>query len=90
MIINFKSFRIYFNISETEYRDIDVRETLADLLYQNSVGIAGLELARRIYNSDQGIVLSDKEIDLIKSLYPVCKPIFIKSFNKLLEQWEKE
>lgn len=85
MIINFKQFRTYFNISESEYRDIDVRETLADLLYQNTVGIAGLELARRIYYSDQGIELSDKEIELIKSLYPVCKPIFIKSFNKLLE-----
>lgn len=72
-------------MSETEYRDIDVRETLADLLYQNTVGIAGLELARKIYNSEQEIELSEKEIGLVKSLYPICKPVFIKSFNKLLE-----
>lgn len=85
MRVNFKSFRLYLNVSRKEYKDVDVREAIADTVYQNSSGIAGLELAHKIYNSEGEIDLSEREIQMLKSLYPVCKPIFIESLNEILK-----
>lgn len=85
MKVNFSTFRLYLSISKKEYKDMDIREVLADMLYQNSSGIAGLELARKIYNSDGEIDLNEKEVLLIKSLYPSCKPVFIDSINEVLK-----
>lgn len=86
MKVNFKSFRLYLNISKREYKDIDLRESIADILYQNSSGIAGLDLAQKIYKSEGEIDLSEKEVQLLKSLYPVCKPVFINSLNEVLNR----
>lgn len=85
MKVNFKSFRLYLNVSRKDYKDIDVREAIADIVYQNSSGIAGLELAHKIYNSEGEIDLSEREVQMLKSLYPVCKPIFIESLNEILK-----
>lgn len=85
MKVNFKLFRLYLNVSRKDYKDIDVREAIADIVYQNSSGIAGLELAQKIYNSEGEIDLSEREVQMLKSLYPVCKPIFIESLNEILK-----
>lgn len=85
MKVNFKSFRLYLNVSRKEYKDVDAREAIADIVYQNSSGIAGLELAQKIYNSEGEIDLSEREVQMLKSLYPVCKPIFIESLNEILK-----
>lgn len=85
MKINFKLFRLYLNVSRKEYKDVDAREAIADIVYQNSSGIAGLELAQKIYNSEGEIDLSEREVQMLKSLYPVCKPIFIESLNEILK-----
>ncbi len=84
MKVNFKLFRLYLNVSRKEYKDVDAREAIADIVYQNSSGIAGLELAQKIYNSEGEIDLSEREVQMLKSLYPVCKPIFIESLNEIL------
>lgn len=85
MKVNFKLFRLYLNVSRKEYKDVDAREAIADIVYQNSSGIAGLELAQKIYNSEGEIDLSEREVQMLKSLYPVCKPIFIESLNEILK-----
>lgn len=85
MKVNFKLFRLYLNVSRKEYKDVDAREAIADIVYQNSSGIAGLELAQKIYNSEGEIDLSEREVQMLKSLYPVCKPIFIESLNEIFK-----
>lgn len=85
MKVNFKLFRLYLNVSRKEYKDVDAREAIADIVYQNSSGIAGLELAQKIYKSEGEIELSEREVQMLKSLYPVCKPIFIESLNEILK-----
>lgn len=80
MKVNFTKFKVFINIKR-DYQEIDIREMLADLLYQNTSGIAGLELARKIYNSDGDLELTPHEVELIKSIYPLSKPLFIDSME---------
>lgn len=85
MKANFTKFKVFINL-RGDYKEVDIREILADLLYQNTSGIAGLELARKIYNSTEYLELDDKEIGLIKSLYRIATPQFIESFENLIKQ----
>lgn len=65
--INFSNIKIYTNISKTKFETLDIKTELADLIYNRSTGISFHSLALKIYNSIDFLILTEKEVELLKS-----------------------
>lgn len=79
MTINFQRFKSYEDITQTTTREIDIRKEFADLMYKNMNGIEAHDLALRIYRSEGDMEVSENDVNLIKSLASMAKPIFYDS-----------
>ena len=80
--INFKQFKIFNDISQTEYRTVDVSRVFADTLYKNGTGIFIHDLALRIFRSEGEMELSTEEEQVIcKAASQFCTPLFIDSLG---------
>lgn len=86
--LNFKSFSVYTSVSRKTKKEIDVRETFADLLYTGVNGIRSHALAFKIFQSEGETEFTDEEIALIRNTAETrCIPGFI---DGLIEQIGKE
>ena len=80
--INFKEFKLFKDITQTEYRTVDVSRVFADTLYKNGTGIVIHDLALRIFRSEGGMELDGEEEQLIcKMAMNFCTPVFIDSLS---------
>lgn len=79
--VNFKDFRMYADIMHTSEIVFDVREQFADLIYKNSVGVVGHNLAFKILNSEGAIEITDAERPIINKGLELCTPQFRDSFT---------
>ena len=59
--INFAALQIATSIKKDEYITKDIREELANAMYQNARGIGYMALAMKIYKSDGDVDLENKE-----------------------------
>lgn len=85
--INFKEFKIYLDITHEKSDTADVRKTLGDILYKSGNGIAGLDLAMRVFKSEGDVELSEEDLAAIQGVINnACTPIFIDSFNGNLHE----
>lgn len=83
--INFKEFPLKKGLSSKDHQILDVRESLANLIYTNINGIAALTLAQKIYNSDGETEYDDNEITMLKSVAEqLCTARMIDSLNALI------
>lgn len=83
--ISFKEFPLKKGLSSKDHQILDVRESLADLIYTNINGIAALTLAQKIYNSDGETEFDDNEITMLKSVVEqLCTARMIDSLNAFL------
>jgi len=84
--IDFTKFVVFTDLAHTKSNTYDIREQIADELYQKGSGIPYHALALKIYNSEGELELSEKEFDLIMKLAEVCFAPYIidslKSYNK--------
>lgn len=64
--INFAALQVATSIKKDEYITKDIREELANAMYQNARGIGYMALAMKIYKSDNEVELDDKEFKLLK------------------------
>ncbi len=85
MEVNFKSFRVFFNLSKTEFKDLDIREDFSDQIIKYATGIVGYDLAMRIYKSEESVEITERDIEVIKSIYPHMKTLFVFSMEELLK-----
>lgn len=72
MKINFKEVKVATSIKKDNYRVEDMRENLANAIYNNESNIAYMALAMKIYNSDGEVELDEKETTLLKNF---CKNV---------------
>lgn len=80
--INFKQFKIFTDIAQTESRTVDVSRVFADTLYKNGTGIFVHDLALRIFRSEGEMELSKEEEQVIcKAAAQFCTPLFIDSLG---------
>lgn len=86
--INFAALQIATNIKKDEYINKDVREELANAMYQNARGIGYMALAMKIYKSDGEVELDDKEFKLLKD-FGQGFPLFYQDALGLLEEEKK-
>ena len=83
--INFSQFPLKSGISNKNQQILDVRESLADLIYNNINGIAALTLAQKIYNNEGAVEFDDNEIKMLKEVIEqLCTARMIDSFNALI------
>ena len=87
MKINFKEFKTKHSFKSDEYDISDLREDFADLIYTKSIGIRGLKLAEKIYQSDGETELDERELELFFMVVDdICTPQIIDSLNQIREQ----
>lgn len=86
--INFAALQIATNIKKDEYITKDIREELANAMYQNARGIGYMALAMKIYKSDGEVELDDKEFKLLKD-FGQGFPLFYQDALGLLEEEKK-
>lgn len=86
--INFSALQIAESIKKDKFVEKDIREELANAMYQNARGIGYMALAMKIYKSDGEIELDDKEFKLLKD-FGQGFPLFYQDAMGLLEEEKK-
>ena len=79
--INFKEFRLYTSIAQTDTRTFDVREALSNGMYMTMQGIRVHDLALRIFRSDGDVDISDEDLAIIHEYAKNLTPVFIDSLS---------
>lgn len=87
--INFKEFQIQENLFSNTKTLVDVREGFSNVVYKNSQGIKGLDLALKIYKSDGEIEFNNDELQIIKSISEICVAPITKAIQDILNEDEK-
>ena len=88
--IDFQHFNVYLSVSHKEARPMDVRETFADMIYNNVNGIKAHALALKIYNGEGSVEYTDEEVSLMGTVAErLCVPGFIDGLNEQLNNNNK-
>lgn len=86
MKIDFQHFNVYLSVTRKEVRPMDVRETFADMIYNNVNGIKAHALALKIYGSEGEADYTDDEMKLVRIVAErLCVPGFIDGLNEQLD-----
>ena len=84
--IDFEHFNVYTSVSRKVARPMDVRETFADMIYNNVNGIKAHALALKIYESEGEADYTDDEVKLVRVVAErLCVPGFIDGLNEQLD-----
>lgn len=87
--INFKEFQIQENLFSDTKTLVDLREGFSNVVYKNSQGIKGLDLALKIYKSDGEIEFNDDELQIIKNISEICVAPITKAIQDILNEDKK-
>lgn len=83
--INFSALQISMSIKKESFETKDVREELANAMYQNTSNIAYLGLAMKIYKSEGEVELDEKEAKLLKD-FAKGFPLYLQDALGLLDE----
>ena len=87
--INFKEFQIQENLFSDTKTLVDLREGFSNVVYKNSQGIKGLDLALKIYKSDGETEFNDDELQIIKNISEICVAPITKAIQDIFNEDEK-
>ena len=87
--INFKEFQIQENLFSDTKTLVDLREGFSNVVYKNSQGIKGLDLALKIYKSDGEIEFNDDELQIIKNISEICVAPITKAIQDIFNENKK-
>ena len=87
--INFKEFQIQENLFSDTKTLVDLREGFRNVVYKNSQGIKGLDLALKIYKSDGEIEFNDDELQIIKNISEICIAPITKAIQDIFNEDKK-
>ena len=84
--IDFQHFRIANGIKQDTIVEIDTREQLADVIYNNVNGIAALTLAQKIYKSDGETEYDDSEVKVLTEVIDnICRAAIVDAYHKIID-----
>lgn len=66
--VDFKNFPIRMNLGSSEVKRVDTRESIGNAVYHNAAGVRGLDLAMKIYKSEEAIELDDGEWNMLMQI----------------------
>ena len=84
--VNFRQFKLFTDISQTDSRVLDVSRDFADLMYKNLNGIVAHDLALRIYRSTGEMELTQEEEMVLVEFAKQATPIFYDSLQENLKK----
>ena len=87
--INFKEFQIQENLFSDTKTSVDLREGFSNVVYKNSQGIKGLDLALKIYKSDGETEFNDDELQIIKNISEICVAPITKAIQDIFNEDKK-
>ena len=87
--INFKEFQIQENLFSNTKTLVDLREGFSNVVYKNSQGIKGLDLALKIYKSDGETEFNDDELQIIKNISEICIAPITKAIQDIFNEDKK-
>ena len=87
--INFKEFQIQENLFSDTKTLVDLREGFSNVVYKNSQGIRGLDLALKIYKSDGETEFNDDELQIIKNISEICIAPITKAIQDIFNEDKK-
>ena len=87
--IHFKEFQIQENLFFDTKTLVDLREGFSNVVYKNSQGIKGLDLALKIYKSDGEIEFNDDELQIIKNISEICIAPITKAIQDIFNEDKK-
>lgn len=87
--INFKEFQIQENLFSDTKTLVDLREGFSNVVYKNSQGIKGLDLALKIYKSDGETEFNDDELQIIKNISEICVAPITKAIQDIFNEDKK-
>lgn len=91
MKIDFQHFNVYMAVNHKSARTMDVRESFADMIYNNVNGIRAHALAMKIYESKGETEYNPDEVKMIRSVAEqLCVPGFIDGLNEQLDNNKTE
>ena len=84
--IDFQHFRIANGIKQDVIVEIDTREQLADVIYNNVNGIAALTLAQKIYKSEGETEYDEREIKVLNEVIDnICRAAIVDAYHKIID-----
>lgn len=84
--IDFQHFRIANGIKNDVIVEIDTREQLADVIYNNVNGIAALTLAQKIYKSDGETEYDESEVKVLTEVIDnICRAAIVDAYHKIID-----
>ena len=84
--IDFQHFRIANGIKNDVIVEIDTREQLADVIYNNVNGIAALTLAQKIYKSEGETEYDEREIKVLTEVIDnICRAAIVDAYHKIID-----
>ena len=87
--INFKEFQIQENLFSNTKTLVDLREGFSNVVYKNSQGIKGLDLALKISKSDGETEFNDDELQIIKNISEICIAPITKAIQDIFNEDKK-
>lgn len=81
--VNFKKFPLFMDIAHKQLLVKDVKDEMCGLIYAHGVGIAYRDLAQKIYNAEEDVVLDEEESKL---LLEFARSMFTPNMIDSLEQ----
>ena len=84
--IDFQHFRIANGIKNDVIVEIDTREQLADVIYNNVNGIAALTLAQKIYKSEGETEYDEREVKVLTEVIDnICRAAIVDAYHKIID-----
>ena len=84
--IDFQHFRIANGIKNDVIVEIDTREQLADVIYNNVNGIAALTLAQKIYKSEGETEYDEIEVKVLTEVIDnICRAAIVDAYHKIID-----
>ena len=84
--INFKVFQIPSGISRNSFKTVDVRESFANVIFNNAAGVRAYDLMQRIYKSEEAVELDENDVKLLLEIADnYCVIAFAAQLHTLLD-----
>ena len=84
--IDFQHFRIANGIKNDVIVEIDAREQMANVIYNNVNGIAALTLAQKIYKSDVETEYDESEVKVLTEVIDnICRAAIVDAYHKIID-----
>ncbi len=83
--INFQKFEMPDGIRQDSFKECDLRESFADVLFCKVNGIRALNLANKIFKSEGETEYDDQEVDVMEKIASLeCTPQFYNGLLRIL------